>query len=494
MKIVVANSVGIDDQGYFIIHSPSRWSEGVENKENWFAYYPWELAYTSSLLKTATPHTIKFIDGCLECLCSRDYIEKIALEKPDWLIMESATRVIEDNLKIALKIKKRFNTRLIFCGQHATAYPEELLKQGVDFVCLGEYENTVLDIILGKKPSKIKGLYPNQRRPLLDINTLPFPEDKDVSRLNYGLPGEPSSEYLEIQMYATRGCLMSCTYCVARNLYYEKPNYRVRDIQNIIQELKYLKNKYPKLEGIFFDEEDHTGNKIFNLNLSQAIIESKLHNLHYEAMCNLYNLDEEIMNSMKEAGYYKLRVGIETGSPTLAQQINKPFDLNKIRETLKVAKKTGLKMYGTFMFGLPPGNKKEDLKTISLIKELIQKQYLHNVQISILTPQPITPFFKQIEKPFLSTKEYKRFDGGRISIINYPEYSSQQIKALHTYALNMRDHLFLTNKIKHGLFSWIKIIYSKQGGFALMKKLFLRMSKEINFLKNRKKTEKKLFN
>ena len=64
MKIVLANSIGIDRHGYYIIHSPSRWSEGVRNAYHWFAYYPWELAYLSSLLKKNTQHQVALVDGC----------------------------------------------------------------------------------------------------------------------------------------------------------------------------------------------------------------------------------------------------------------------------------------------------------------------------------------------------------------------------------------------------------------------------------------------
>ena len=64
MNIIVANSVGIDRDGYHMVHVPSRWSLGVKNFTN-CGYYPWELAYTSSLLKRETNHHVKFMDGVL---------------------------------------------------------------------------------------------------------------------------------------------------------------------------------------------------------------------------------------------------------------------------------------------------------------------------------------------------------------------------------------------------------------------------------------------
>ena len=65
MNIIVANSVGIDRDGYHMVHVPSRWSLGVKNFTN-CGYYPWELAYTSSLLKRETNHHVKFMDGVLQ--------------------------------------------------------------------------------------------------------------------------------------------------------------------------------------------------------------------------------------------------------------------------------------------------------------------------------------------------------------------------------------------------------------------------------------------
>ena len=196
MKVVVANSIGIDRNGYYVIHSPSRWSEGLRSEYHWFAYYPWELAYLSSLLKRQTDHQIKFLDGCLEKLDHDSYYKRILGEKPDFLVIESASRMIDENLQLALNIKKALRTKLVFVGQHASAFPQALLDAGVDYVCVGEYEYTVLELVQKRQAQGILGLHPNQRRQLLDINSLPWPEDADVNRLDYGRPGEPSSEYL----------------------------------------------------------------------------------------------------------------------------------------------------------------------------------------------------------------------------------------------------------------------------------------------------------
>jgi len=388
MKIVIANSIGVDDKGNFIIHSPSHWSEGVKNKFHWFAYYPWELAYLSSLLKKRTEHDIKFLDGCLMRLDRKKYYGLIVSEKPDVLIMESATRMIDENLQLALDVKHACDCRVVFVGAHASAYPEELIEAGIDNICLGEYEYTVLELVQGESEKNILGLYPNLRRPLLDINSLPWPEDDDVKRIAYAQPGEPSSEFIEVQMYASRGCPGSCNFCVARHVYYDQPNWRHRNIEDIIKEIEYLKGKYPQMEGVFFDEEAHNIDKNFIMGLTQAIRSAGLDNLYYEAMCDIRFLDEQMLLAMKQAGYYKLRVGIETASEKVMENINKTMNTESIKQKLQLAKKIGLKTYGTFTFGAWGATKQEDEKTITFMKDLINRQMLDNLQVSICTPHP----------------------------------------------------------------------------------------------------------
>lgn len=485
MKIVLANSIGIDSKGYYIIHSPSRWSEGVRSKNNWFAYYPWELAYCSSLLKKYTDHDIKFIDGCLERLNYRQYLEKIKKEAPDWLIIESATRMIDENLELAKELKKELGAKIVFVGHHATAFPKYILQDGVDFVCIGEYEYTVLELVQGKDPKDTLGLYPNKRRPLLDINSLPWPEDDDVSRLSYGTPGEPSSEYLEIQMYASRGCPRSCDFCVARNVYYAQPNWRPRNIDNIIAELKYLKDKYPKMQGVFFDEEEHNANKDFILKLTKAIIENGLSDLHYEAMCDIRILDREVMQAMHRAGYYKVRVGIESISLDVLRNSQKPLDIDNIRKKLEDAKDVGLKTYGTFMMGMPGSSKKIDLKTSAYIEAMVRDDLLDNVQISICTPQPGTPFYDYAKsKGYIITKDYREYDGGTTSVVAYPGYSNKSIESVMNFAFRAREHAsFLRHFNKKDVTKWALRTYRRYGVFVTIAKVLRRFKLEsVHFM------------
>ena len=112
-KILIANSVGRDEAGNNYILFPSRWTASV-GKVKSFEFYPYELAYLSSMLKRDGRFEVKMVDGNLEKLNWCEYFKKYENEKPDYLVMESSSVVYGDDLRFALEFKKKYGTRLIF--------------------------------------------------------------------------------------------------------------------------------------------------------------------------------------------------------------------------------------------------------------------------------------------------------------------------------------------------------------------------------------------
>jgi radical SAM superfamily enzyme YgiQ (UPF0313 family) len=438
MKIVVANSVGIDANGYHMVHVPSRWSLGVKNFTN-CGYYPWQLAYTSALLKRETDHEIKFLDGVLKGWNFATYFLQLEKEKPDWLIMESSSRTIAEDLRLAKAVKLAFGARLIFTGQHPMAKPEEVLKVA-DFVCQGEYEYAVLELIQGKDPRHISGIYPNGNRELLDIDSLPTPEDDDISRLDYH---EPNCRYRQIQMYASRGCPRRCNFCAAATLYYDALNWRPRNVGDVVQEIRLLKEKYPEMEGVFFDEEVHNIKRSFNIALAKAIQDADLHHLKYEALCEYVSLDETALKAMRNAGYYKIRFGIETASDVIAEKmtLGKKHHPDKLRSILKFGKDIGFVFYATFSIGGLGSSREEDQKTVDMIYELTSQGLLDEVQVSINTPQPGTDFYNTcVENSFLKTDiDWQDFDGNGHVVVDYPHYPTEAIQKMFKKSLEAFD-------------------------------------------------------
>jgi len=244
-------------------------------------------------------------------------------------------------------------------------------------------------------------------------------------------------------MYGSRGCPRRCNFCAAATLYYDQLNWRPRNIDSIIQEIKELKDKYPEMEGIFFDEETHNIQKNFNIQLSQEIKKSGLDDLKYEAMCEYISLNEEALVEMKSAGYYKIRFGIETGSDHVAEQmtLGKKHNIKKLRSILNFGKNIGMLFYGTISVGGLGSSPEEDQKTVDLVYELASNGLMQEIQVSINTPQPGTDFYNScIEKNLIKTQVTNdNFDGNGHVVVEYPNYRAEEIQKKQHEALDAFD-------------------------------------------------------
>jgi hypothetical protein len=189
------------------------------------------------------------------------------------------------------------------------------------------------------------------------------------------------------------------------------------------------------------------------MELTKKWIEAGLDDLKINAMCGYFNLDREMMQAMKDAGYYMIRVGIETASEKVAEQIGlkAKFNLDRLKDVLREGKDLGIKMYGTFLIGAPGSTRKEDEKTITLLKELVEEELLWNFQISICTPQPGTPFFKWASANGYLKKDvdWYRFDGGNCAVVDYPDYRAEEIEEVFNKAEGMYEYSKILNLKKN---------------------------------------------
>jgi len=56
---------------------------------------------------------------------------------------------------------------------------------------------------------------------------------------------------------------------------------------------------------------------------------------------------------MKTSGCRLIHVGIESGNQEILNKNSKGIELQKVKETVRRAKRIGLEVYGYFMLGLP---------------------------------------------------------------------------------------------------------------------------------------------
>jgi len=416
MQIVVANTVGKLDNGQHVIPFPSRWD--YAGAEHWFSYYPYELAYTSTLLKRELPGAdVVMVDGNHEQLGADEYISRLSALNPDVLITECSALTYPAMTKVMQALKSE---RTILTGPYGMHNYQQAIRDGWSDVIVGEYEDKVLAHLLGHPEPK----------GYIDLDWLPWPEDEDISRIWYSEYSNPYPGM--VQVYPTRGCPLSCTFCVVP-MYYgghgkSHKSHRCRDPQNVCDELEYLAKKYDgRFTGAFFNEETHNANVEWLVEFAEALIDRGLNRYKYDAMCGYWTFTEELVNLLARAGYCYIRVGIESMSVNVGKAIKKVVFPDKLIRFLEWCKAAGVRVYGTSQIGAQGSTMADDIKTLEALWELKRKGLLHRWQHSVSTPQPGTPFYNEVkENGWLITEDITRYNGVQ-AVVNWPEYSATEI-------------------------------------------------------------------
>ncbi len=291
-------------------------------------------------------------------------------------------------------------------GAHPTVMSELVMQDNnVDFVVLGEGENTAKDLIEymeGQKSiDEIDGIAMRingsvkiipKTRFIENLDTLPFPAWHLLNFAKYfGL--ESSHGKRRHRCFApiitSRGCPAGCTFCTAHHVWGR--GYRRRSPENVIAEMKRLKNDYG-IKELMFEDDNVTldigrAERIFDL-----MVEEKL-GFEWDTPNGVaaFSLNEPLIRKMKDAGCYQLNLAIESGNPdVLKNVIKKPLDLKKIKPLVEYARGVGLNVGIFLILGMPGETIKQMWDTFKFARSLKMYQPF----ISIATPYPGSELYK----------------------------------------------------------------------------------------------------
>jgi anaerobic magnesium-protoporphyrin IX monomethyl ester cyclase len=244
----------------------------------------------------------------------------------------------------------------------------------------------------------------------------------------------------------SRGCPGMCIYC---NKLIFGHNVRMRSAKNIIEEIKYLNNKYNYSEFHIVDDlftQDR--NRVLEfcrlLKANNLKIKWKLGN-----GVRVGSVDFELLKIMKDAGLYSLSFGIESGNQKILNNMKKGQTIEMCRNAVIWANKVGLTTVGFFMIG----NLGEDESTIQDTINFAKSLPLDIAQFSILVPFPGTPIRAIIEKEGeILEKDWSKYDNieGK-ALFEHNHLNKELMERMHKQAYNefyMRPKFILSKIFK----------------------------------------------
>ena len=338
-------------------------------------YPPLGLAYiASSLIASGYKPTI--LDNHILRLRGSRLKAYLKKSDPDIVLLSSMTPSWQSIVSTSRFIKTVLpNVKIVAGGPQLTAYPKEsLLEESIDFGIYGEGELSTLDVVKaierGSELNDVKGsIYKKDgqviinppREEIDNLDSLPFPA---IDLLPYRYYSALSVRSPFFTMVTSRGCPYKCGFCHQGYL----GRYRARSVENVINEMELLVNKYGVKEIITFDE-TFCIDKERALKICGMINKKKLR-FGWDIRTRIDLIDKDLLQALKGAGCSRLHLGIESGDQDTLDRMKKNITISDIIDKVNLAKNAGLEARGYFMLGYPGETRKNMLKTINFARSL----------------------------------------------------------------------------------------------------------------------------
>lgn len=290
---------------------------------------------------------------------------------------------------------KKFKEKGLFVvlgGIHPSLNIEEA-KGYCDTVLIGECEGIWDEFLEDFKLGRSKKTY--KREVLVDLKDVnPYPQ-------NLIKPSKYKSFW---SVLVSRGCVHKCNYCAVPSFFCEK--YRVRPIENIVNEIKQL----PKGCWVELHADNLTADRDYALKLFKAL---KPLNRKWMGESTIKMADDdELLEAASESGCQNLLIGIETPSQSALSDSGKEFvSPSEIKEKIDRFHKYGIKISSSMIFGF-------DSHTTEIFKESLDfcnHIQLDHVDTVTLIPFPGTPLYEKMNaEERILTNDWSHYDGYQV--------------------------------------------------------------------------------
>ncbi|HII29927.1 TPA: radical SAM protein, partial [Candidatus Woesearchaeota archaeon] len=215
---------------------------------------------------------------------------------------------------------------------------------------------------------------------LADYDSLPIPAYDLLPSFKPYFINTPTGTRFSI-VYTSKGCPFRCIYCTVAGT-----RLKMRSAESVAGEVRILREKYDIRVISFFDE-------TFTLSRERTLRLCRLIKpLGVKWYCNTRaNLvDRELLETMYGAGCRGISFGVESGSQRILDAVSKGVSVGEQAEAIRLAKAVGIKVFCSFIFGLPGETRESIDETIGFVKRSLPT----SAQFNVAVPYPGTELYK----------------------------------------------------------------------------------------------------
>lgn len=255
--------------------------------------------------------------------------------------------------------------KVVVGGWHPTYMPESLLiHPEIDYVVLGEGERAIVELATNitkggdeSAVAKIQGIaymhkgkiVKNSPKLISDLDQVPFPARHLLPMHIY----DRKIEYLNAEpvdtMNVIRGCPYGCTFCEVKNVWGKKC--RAFSPQRVVDEIEHMTKNHGS-KGVYFVGDNFTIQKDRTTKICDLIKKQKI-DIEWVCDTRVDLISRELLKKMKDAGCKTVWFGVESGSPSVLEKINRGVTLQQIDHAFRLCREEGLQTACSFMLGIP---------------------------------------------------------------------------------------------------------------------------------------------
>ena len=337
-----------------------------------YLHYPMDLLYLSGRLSKEN-YDISVIDALAKKNSPEETLNKISNLNPSFIVSLVGSISWEEDKEFLKKVKAQNpKIKIIGTGDIFLDDGSKVIQENDFFdACILDFsDNSILNIL--KKLSES----PNGKEPLENCiykENGSGPIIGKITRVKgeFTLP-TPKHEYFPLKEYKYAfsrsfptahlmtdfGCAFNCSFCPIR---VDNLGFKVRPINEIIEELKYLKSLGVK--ELYFRDQTFGANKKRAIELCNRMVKENLR-FSWHCFSRVDVMNEELLDAMKSSGCHTIIFGIESVNEKTLQNVQKRINAEKIKNTFALCKRKNIRRAATFIIGLPGETEEDIMRTV----------------------------------------------------------------------------------------------------------------------------------